>query len=228
VQVPGYLAGAERVAGDLVPAAGKFALRLDGDTLVTTDVNLGALAARPFRAEGVGPDVSLALEQALRSGTSTVNGAPVSDPERLAELTLMTVRWDVARQSIVIASGRRGVVSTTDLLERQPSSVELVKPVTAVATGLGLEAEAAFLRRVASSGIRRPTPRAVAVDVRVDLTCGPVPALAWVLDAWTRTPPLAANFTFGLPSWPRTSRPQIRLFDSSRRRNPRHTRRSLF
>ena len=46
VQAPGYLAGAERAAGDLVPGPGHLTLRLDGDILVTADVDLGA-ARRP-------------------------------------------------------------------------------------------------------------------------------------------------------------------------------------
>lgn len=187
VQGPGYLAGAERGAVDLVPPAGQLALRLDGDTVVTAAANFGALTGQPFTGDGVGLDVALTLELALRGGTSTVNGAPVADPERLAELALLTARWDAARRRIVIASGRRGVVSNTDLLARQPSSVELVEPATAVATGLGLDGEAAVTAPGRVVRHRRPTPTAVAVDVRVDLWTGSQSELASVLDAWTRT-----------------------------------------
>ena len=54
VQAPGYLAGAERAAADLIPAPGQLVLRLDGDILVTAAVNFGALAGQPPTAEGVG------------------------------------------------------------------------------------------------------------------------------------------------------------------------------
>ena len=68
VQAPGYLAGAERVAADLVPAPGDLTLRIDGDIIVVADVDLGALAGESMTADGVGPAVAEVLEQAIRTG----------------------------------------------------------------------------------------------------------------------------------------------------------------
>jgi hypothetical protein len=186
VQAPGYLAGAERAAADLVPGPGDLTLRLDGDVIVTADVAPGALAGQSMTADGVGPAVAEVLEQALRTGTSTVNGAAVTDPDRLAELAIVTARWDVSRRRFVVASGRRGVLTGSDMLERQPSSVELVDPAGAVAAGLGLDAETAVTAPGRVVRHRRPSPTAVAVDVRVDLWTGTQSELASVLDAWTR------------------------------------------
>ena len=187
VQAPGYLAGAERAAADLIPAPGQLVLRLDGDILVTAAVNFGALAGQPPTAEGVGLQAASLLELALRTGTFTRNDAPETDPERLAELADMTARWDVARRRFVVSSGRRGIVAGSDPLQRQPSSVELVEPAGAVAAGLGLAADTAVTAPGRLVRHRRPTPTAVAVDVRVDLWTGTQSELASVLDAWTRT-----------------------------------------
>ena len=76
VQAPGYLAGAERVAADLVPAPGDLTLRIDGDIIVVADVDPGALAGESMTADGVGPAVAEALEQAIRTGTPPSTGLP--------------------------------------------------------------------------------------------------------------------------------------------------------
>ncbi|GAB5895175.1 hypothetical protein [Mycolicibacterium mageritense] len=187
VQAPGYLAGAERTAADPIPAPGQLVLRLDGDTIVTAAVNFGALSGESAAAEGVGLQAASVLETALRSGTFTQNGAAVTDQERLAELALVTARWDVARRRFVVASGRRGVVVGPDLMQRQPSSVELAEPAGTVAAALGFAATTTVRAPGRLIRHRRPTPTAVAVDVRVDLWSGSQSELASVLDAWTRS-----------------------------------------
>lgn len=191
VQSPGYLAGAGRGVADLVPAPGPLALRVDGDVLVTAAVDLGVLAGRPWTDAGVGPTVADALQQAVRAGTRTVEGVAVTDADRVAELDAMTVRWDAARRRLVVASGRRGVITGTDLLARQPSSVEPVEPASPMMAGLGLASggEPPDGPLVAPGRVirhRRPTPTAVALDVRVDLWAGSQSELAAVVDAWTR------------------------------------------
>lgn len=187
VQAPGYLAGAERTALDTIPAPGQLVLRLDGDTVVTAAVNFGALSGQPAITEGTGLHAASLLETALRSGAFTRNGVAVTDPERLAELAVVTARWDVARRRFVVASGRRGVVTGPDLMQRQPSSVELGEPAGPVATALGFTAATAVTAPGRLIRHRRPTPTAVAVDVRVDLWSGSQSELASVLDAWTRS-----------------------------------------
>ena len=90
----------------------------------------------------------------------------------------MTARWDVARRRFVVASGRRGVLTGSDLLERQPSSVELVEPVGAVATASGTRRrDRGAPRPAAWSGTagppRQPSPSTYAS------TCGPAPSRSW-------------------------------------------------
>lgn len=187
VQTPGYLAGADRTAGDAVPGPGPLTLRIDGDLVLAADVDFGGLAGRALTDEGVGQDAATRLEESIRGGAATVDGAAATDPERLAELADVTARWDVPRRRVVIASGRRGVVTGSDLLAQQPSAVELVAPAGAVATALGLDAPTAVTAPGRVVRHRRPAPIAVAVDVRVDLWASTQSELAAVLDAWTRS-----------------------------------------
>lgn len=191
VQSPGYLAGASRGLADPVPDDGQLRIRADGDVVVTADVVLGPLAGQTWAAAAVGPAVAEALQTAVRAGTRTVEGVVVTDVDRVAELDAMTVRWDAARRRLVVASGRRGVITGTDLLARQPSSVEPVEPAGPMmaALGLAMGGEPLDAPLVAPGRVirhRRPTPTAVALDVRVDLWAGSQSELAEVLDAWTR------------------------------------------
>ncbi len=186
VQAPGYLAGRTRTPADTVPAPGPLTLRLDGDTLAAADVNFGARQGQPFTDPDVGPAAATTLEQALRASTFTVAGAAVTDPDRIAELAQLTARWDAPRRRFVVASGRRGVITGTDLLARQPSSVEPAGPPSASMTALGLAGDGVVVAPGRVVRHRRPTPTAVAVDVRVDLWAGSQSDLASVLDAWTR------------------------------------------
>ena len=152
VQSPGYLAGRGRGVGDVVPADGQLQLRVDGDVLITATVDLGALAGQSWTAAGVGPAVAEALQVAVRAGTRTVDGGPVADADRLAELAELTVRWDAPRRRLVVASGRRDVITGSDLLARQPSSVEPVGPASALTAASESATKAA--PKAAASGTR--------------------------------------------------------------------------
>jgi hypothetical protein len=191
-QIPGYLGGVQRADADLVPAPGPLTLRLDGDAQATLQLDFGTLAGQPLTAGEVGPQAAALVEAALReavdAGGFQAGGVPVTDEARRAELRAATVRWDRARRRVVVASGRRGVVSGPDPAGRPPTRVEVLGPAGGVASALGLGAGAlAAGGRVVRH--RRSNPSAVAVDVRLDLWAGSQSELAAALDAWARITP---------------------------------------
>lgn len=186
VQTPGYLRGVERGVADLVPPSGPVSLRADGDVTIEAQVDLGPLTGLSMTAPGVGAATAQRLQDALRAGPFLRDGVPVVDADRLVELGAVTARWHASRRLVVVSSGRRGVVDGGDLLARQPSSMEATAAPSATATALGLGAAAlAAPGRVVRH--RRPTPTAVAIDVRVDVWAGTQSELASVMDAWTRS-----------------------------------------
>lgn len=192
-QTPGYLAGEARSPGDVVPPPGPTPLTvvLDGEAEATVDPDLDALAGDPLADGGTAGAVAAAVETALRAavdaGGFVVDGVAVVDPDRRAELRATTVRWDPARARIVIASGRRGVVAGPDVTRQRPSAVEV--QAGALAAALGLTGPAAVRAQGRVVRHERPSPTAVAVDVRVDLWAGSQLDLATTLDAWARITP---------------------------------------
>lgn len=190
VQLPGYAASAERGPADLVPGPGSFSLRFDGDAETTLDLDFGLLAGDVLRAGDTGPAVAAAIESAIRSavddGSFAVDGTPVTDQERRDELRAATARWDRDRSRLVIASGRRGVATGPDTAFRRPSGVQFEDGALGRALGFDPRAVVAPGRVVRH---RRPSPAAVAVDVRFDLWAGTQLELATALDAWARITP---------------------------------------
>ncbi|WP_139307328.1 hypothetical protein [Micromonospora pattaloongensis] len=190
VQTPGHVAGAPRTAAETVPAPGPLTLVLDGEVQVTATVDAGALAGQPLTSDGVAVAVAAAAEDALRdaihAGAARSGGVPVTDPERVAELAALTVRWDATGRRFVISSGRRGTRPVADP-DGRPSGVAVPAPAGTVATALGLAGVTGTPGRLVRH--RRPLPTAVAVDVRVDLWAGSQLELADALDTWIRVTP---------------------------------------
>ncbi|WP_298460952.1 hypothetical protein [uncultured Cellulomonas sp.] len=187
VRVPGYLAGTSLPAAAPVPAPGTLDLLLDGEVRLTVAVNHGADTGAPLtapRAVAAAARVAAALHQAVADGGATVDGVPVTDAARLAELGATTVRWDDANRRFVMASGRRGP-ATLSVEER--SSVGLALPTPhAVALGLGDGALAPTGRLVRH---QVPAPIALAFDARVDLWAGSQRHLAALVESWARVTP---------------------------------------
>ena len=193
VQTPGYLAGATLGAGDVVPPAGAtpFTVAFDGDAEATLDPDLDAVAGEALDDPGTGRTVAAAIEAAVHTavdaGGFVADGVPVDDPERRAELRAATVRYDDSRSRVVIASGRRGIVAEPGVGGWLPSGVEVRDGALAAALGLTGVAAVRAPGRVVRH--QRPSPTAVAVDVRVDHWAGSQLELAAVLDAWVRITP---------------------------------------
>jgi hypothetical protein len=185
-QTPGHLVGAPRSAADTVPAAGSITLLLDGDVQVPVTVDPGALTGQSLTADGVAVAVAAVVETASRAavqaGAARSGGQPVTDPDRLAELAALTVRWDGGGSCFVVSSGRRGARPGV-APEVRPSGVAVPLPGP-VANALGLTGRTGTPGRLVRH--RRPVPTAIAVDVRVDLWAGSQLELAAALDAWIR------------------------------------------
>lgn len=202
---PGHLLGQPRTAADVLPAAGLLRLLLDHDTRVRVD--LAGLPAGPLNAGGRGPAMAARVEEAFVNETYVVEAAPGPlTPERLSELRAVTCRWDAANQRFALASGRRGVAAGQAALSAQqaeeqqrppgqPLAEDTPLPGSAIqvldgglAEVLGLanpqEAHVGRLRRHALTA-----PRAVAVDVRLDLWAGQQRSLGQMVDALARQLP---------------------------------------
>lgn len=190
VHTPGYLAGVPRQPAHPVPPPGTLTVRLDEEAEAVLDLDFGGLAGDPLSDDDTGRAVADAIESAIRTavddGGFMADGVPVADPARLEELRATTVRWDRARSRLVVASGRRGVFTGSNLADRQPSRVEVLDGQLAPALGLGEGALSATGRVVRH---RRPSPTAVAVDVRFDMWSGSQLELANAIDAWARITP---------------------------------------
>jgi hypothetical protein len=198
VRTAGHVTGAPRRAGDLVPGPGPLTLTLDGVTTGTVPVDLGSLAGQSMAGSSggvpVGTLAASALQAAIRTavddGAFREDGTAVTDAARLLELRAVTVRWDRVRSWLVLASGRRGPLSTPPS-EAPPSAVAVAPGPVAAALGLSGPDALAHPGRVTRS--RDVAPTAVALDLRVDLWAGSQGALATMVDAWTAATPLRAE-----------------------------------
>lgn len=189
VLAPGYLAGRSLAAEAAVPQPGTLSLRLDGDAILDLDVDFGTLTDVPLDDDRVGRQTATALANSIRDavdgGQAILDGAPPPD-DRAAELRAVTVRWDRALRRFVMTSGRRGVTAAGD--GPAPTSTVEIREPTQLATALGFDddalvAEGRLVRH------RAPNPRAIAVDVRLDLWAGSQIDLADIVEAWARITP---------------------------------------
>lgn len=176
VRVPGHLIGRPRGPGDSVPAGGALKLRLDGRAIVT----LGGLPGGSFASAATGPALAAALNTKLAEALSgglfqESSGAPLTDPLLLAALAAVTARWDAEGSRLAI-SADAGIPS----LDFR-SSVEVLPVTGSIAGALGLEPpERAQEGRTYLSKLR--APRAMAIDVQVDLWAGSQVDLAAIMD----------------------------------------------
>ncbi|RKH55913.1 hypothetical protein [Corallococcus llansteffanensis] len=176
VRVPGHLIGRPRGPGDSVPAGGALKLRLDGRALVT----LTGLPGGSFASAATGPALAAALDTKLADALSgglfqEPSGAPLTDPLLLAALAAVTARWDAEGSRLALSSDP-GIPS----LDFR-SSVEVLPVTGSIAAALGLEPpERAQEGRTYLSKLR--APRAMAIDVQVDLWAGSQVDLAAIMD----------------------------------------------
>jgi hypothetical protein len=183
---------------DLVPGPGQLHVQLDGDATASLALDFGALANQallndPETAPQVAASIEAGLRNAVDAGAFRIDGVPVTDATRRAELRAATVRWDRQRRRFVVSSGRRGPVAHGEQPLHLPSRVALLTGPGDVGTALGLHAGAV----VAEGRIvrhRTPTPLAVAVDVRFDVWAGAQRDLATLMDAWAQITPTRGQF----------------------------------
>ncbi|MBN8232852.1 hypothetical protein JYK02_35580 [Corallococcus macrosporus] len=176
VRVPGHLIGTPRAAADSVPPGGALKLRLDGRAIVT----LTGLPGGSFASAATGPTLTAALNaklaEALTGGLyQEPTGAPLTDPLLLDALADVTARWDVEGRRLALSSDT-GIAS----MEFR-SSVEVLPVTGSIAGPLGLEPpERAQEGRAFLSKLR--APKAMAIDVQVDLWAGSQVDLASIMD----------------------------------------------
>jgi hypothetical protein len=190
LQLPGYLMGEVRAAGQLV-GAGQLHLRFDGDAEVTVAVAPGAFDPEAG-ARLVAAQIEAAIHLAATAGAFTTGaGAPLANipanAARIAELGAITCRWDPAARRLAVSSGRRGVASAA-----QRSSVELLPAAGTTAADLGLGAGRSLEGRVRRHKLS--TPRAMTVDVRLELWAASQAQLAAMTDALGRVAVARTNF----------------------------------
>ncbi|RKG56009.1 hypothetical protein D7X30_26105 [Corallococcus sp. AB011P] len=175
-RVPGYLVGRPRASGDSVPPNGSLQLRLDGRATVT----LTGLPGGSFASAATGPALAAAinarLADALTGGLfQEPTGAPLTDPLLLEALAAVIARWDVEGSRLALSSDA-GIPS----MEFR-SSVEVLPVTGGIEGALGLEPpERSQEGRVFLSKIR--APKAMAIDVQVDLWAGSQVDLASIMD----------------------------------------------
>ena len=116
-----------------------------------------------------------------------LDGAPVP-PARRAELANLTVRWDEASRRFAVSTGRRGVLDGP-----RRSSVEILSlaPATDLAIDLGLAAAVAVDGRMHRHQLS--VPRAMMLDVRIELSAASQLELAAVIDDLNRRLPGRGN-----------------------------------
>ncbi|MBN8471381.1 hypothetical protein JYJ95_33165 [Corallococcus exiguus] len=175
-RVPGHLVGRPRASGDSVPPNGSLKLRLDGRATVT----LSGLPGGSFASTATGPALAAAinarLADALTGGLfQEPTGVPLTDPPLLEALAGVIARWDVEGSRLAISSDA-GIPS----MEFR-SSVEVLPVAGGIEGPLGLEPpERSQEGRVFLSKIR--APKAMAIDVQVDLWAGSQVDLASIMD----------------------------------------------
>jgi hypothetical protein len=132
-------------------------------------------------ATAVGAALASALQVALRAA-APVAVPPAVAPEaaRLAELARVTVRWEESARRLYIISGRYGVVTSPEV-----SRIELVGGTAAASLGF------AGARVVGGRTVRHQLtpPRAMNVEVRVDLWAAGQVELGSMVDSLLRALP---------------------------------------
>jgi hypothetical protein len=185
-QLPGHLLGSARAAPASVPA-GALALRFDGDASVTVSVAGGNLQP-DSAARQVAAQIEAVLHAAIDAGEfRNADGSIVTDPLRRAELSLVTCRWDAAGRRFAISSGRRG---TAEGVRR--SSVERLPGVSATALALGFDDAVSVDGRLKRHKL--PAPRAMTVDVRLELWAASQGELAAMTDDLARLAEARTSF----------------------------------
>lgn len=163
----------------IISAGGSLRLRFDGEATTTITglpgVDLGDDAdCAAFAAS---------LEQALSVAvyTDPDQRIIVADARR-AELSASKVRWDAEIRCFAISSGRQGIT-----LKPRVSSVEVLAVADSISGPLGLDDGTGVPGRLHRHKLR--PPRAMTMDVRLDLWASTQPEIASLSDSLCRLAP---------------------------------------
>lgn len=186
-QLPGHVIGHARAPGQVV-AGGGLKLRFDGDAVVTVGGLAGAALSSAAAAGALARSIEQALITAVEGGSALgLDGTPVPVARR-AELANLTVRWDEASRRFAVSTGRRGVADG-----QRRSSVEVLPlaPGADMAGDLGIADAASVDGRLLRHQL--PVPRAMMLDVRIELSAASQLELAAVIDDLNRRLPGRGN-----------------------------------
>ncbi|WP_437942642.1 hypothetical protein [Sorangium sp. So ce341] len=182
LQLPGYVVSARRETPTLVPAGGALRLRFDGRGAVTLaglpQVQLGdAAACAAFAA-----DVEQRIRNAVTLNAVTdIDGNPLLGEDDLADIAKATCRFDADSSRFAVSSGRRGVVEVMRSASGpRASTVEVLPVANDIAGPLGLRDGTVVGGRLVRHQL--PAPRAINMDVRLELWAASQPELASVAD----------------------------------------------
>lgn len=183
VQMPGYVAGARRESANVIAAGGSLALRFDGDATVTLTGLPGVSLGDDGDCAAFAAAVQLALSEAAQAGGYTgPEQKVVVATARLAELANSSVRWDPESRRFAVSSGRQGVTQVAQL-----SSVEVLASAGSLSAALGFDDGVVVTGRLQRHKL--PPPRAMTMDVRLDLWASTQPEIASLSDALCRLAP---------------------------------------
>lgn len=184
VLMPGHVLGARRESpGVVIAPGGALKLRFDGDSTVT----LSGLPGVDLGDDQSCLDFAVTVEQGLslaaqNGGYTGPDGKVVASTARLAELAQGKVRWDPETRRFAITSGRQGIAWSV-----RASSVEVLPVAGSVSTALGLDGGTSVPGRMVRHKL--PPPRAITLDVRLDLWAATQPEMASLSDALCRLVP---------------------------------------
>lgn len=185
IAIPGHLIGAVRAPGGAVPASGGLRLRFDRRARV--DLALAGLPTTPWSDPATGPAVATAIADAIAAAVLAGqvfgdDGLPLADPAVDAALAQVSVRWSQDTRQFAISSA-----PSADPISH-PSSVESLSIGLDLGPLLGLTVPA--VRRDGKLQLHKlPAPRAVTVEVRLDLWTANQADMAAMFEAMAATIP---------------------------------------
>jgi len=185
VQMPGYLLSARRESLSSIAAGGALKVRFDGDATTTLTALPGVSLADDVDCEAFAAAVEQALVAAAQGGLYTDPDSKVVVADaRLAELAGAKVRWDREIRCFAISSGRQGLLGRS---VAAPSSVEVLPVAGSLSGALGLDDGTRVPGRVHRHKLH--PPKAMTLDVRIDLWASTQPEIASLSDSLCRLAP---------------------------------------
>jgi hypothetical protein len=186
ISIPGHIIGAARPDALALPPTG--ALRLRFDRRARLVLALAGLPGTPFGTAATGPAVAAAIQLAIAAAVAANQvlndlDQPIDDPTIDAALGQVVVAWSPVTRQLAISSAPGTTAPGAPV-----SSVEVLTVADDLAPLLGWTAPA--VRNDGRLKLHKlPAPRAVTVEVRVDLWTSTQSDLAHMFDALAASAP---------------------------------------